>query len=199
MVESLKPHPDRDRILNRLLNCSDDIVSKFDGSVFRFVDPQYSSTTDLFVGKGSLYANGRWLVKGNGLIIYTSLQPETSLAEALSATRYYGFPDAKSTPIVLVTAAVKLGRVIDLRDGKIRQKLRIAEKIITGSDWRAENLSSCEAVTQAFGWAFFKAGIEGLLVPSAGWKKGANLIAFPTNLGRHSYLKVIKEVKWPRI
>jgi len=172
-------------------------VSPFSGSAFRFIDPRYSETADLFAGKGSLFANGRWLAKGTQFATYTSLEPETALAESLAANRYFGFPDSNSTPIVLVTAEAHLERVVDLRDGKVRQRLRIAEKKIVDCDWRAVNGSGNEAITQAWGWTIADVGADGILVPSAAWKNGTNLIVFPENLEVGSHLTVEKEVELP--
>ena len=108
------------------------------------------------------------------------------------------FVRANSAPIVLVTAAVKLKRVVDLRDGKVRQRLRISQKKITGCDWRAENNSYREAITQAWGWALHEAGVEGILAPSVAWLNGANLVVFPGNFLKMSELTVLSEVEWPR-
>ena len=191
-------HPERVALQKRVSSRLSELVTPFLDSVFRFVDPQYSKTGDLFAGKGANFANGRWLCKGAHLATYSSLEPETALAESLSANRYYGFPDKQSTPIVLVTAFGKLGRVVDLRDGKVRQRLRVSEDSILGCDWRAENMAGREAMTQALGWALVKSGAEGILVDSAAWRTGANLIVFPENLGKSSALTVTKEVKWPR-
>ncbi len=115
----MRPHPDRDNYLRRLVSRVADLVSGFDGSLFRFVDPRFSDTQDLFAGRGAFEASVRWHVKGKRLVTYTSLQAETALAETLAAQRYYGFPDENRTPIVLVTAAGKLKRVVDLRCGWI--------------------------------------------------------------------------------
>ena len=124
----MKPHADRDILKQRLSRRLKELVSPFSDSVFRFVDPRYSKTAELFAGKGSTYANGRWLAKGSHLATYTSLEPETSLVESLAANRYYGFPDENSAPIVLVTASAKLSRVVDLRDGNGRGQDEIFAK-----------------------------------------------------------------------
>ena len=194
----MKPYPDRDAILKRLTARLDGLADEFADLVFRFVNPKRSSTAELFAGKGGLFANGRWSSKGTGLVVYTAFTPETALAESLAASRYFGFPLQSSTPIVLVTARAKLKRVIDLRDGAIRQRLRIAEKTILDCDWRAENRNGVESVTQAWGWAFIEAGADGVIARSAAQPGGANLIAFPANFGKGSQLKVEKEVEWPR-
>jgi|TARA_B110000093_G_C12922773_1_gene389891 RES domain-containing protein len=174
----------------------DDLVSEFDAEVYRFVQPKYTSVADMFAGKGPLYANGRWLAKGTQLAIYTALAPEVALAEALAATRYYGFPDSRAAPLVFVTAQAKLKKVIDLRNGSIRQRLRLSNSTITELDWRSENTKGQESITQAFGWALQTAGVEGFLCPSSALSGGANLIVFPQNLKQPTALRVLSEVKW---
>ncbi|GAA5496328.1 hypothetical protein Rhal01_02511 [Rubritalea halochordaticola] len=175
-----------------------ELVGSCDQSVFRFVNPRYSSAKEMFAGKGALYVDGRWLLQGEALASYCSLLPETAFAEALSANRYYGFPDNKSAPLVFVTARVKLKKVIDLSDGSVRSKLRFSLKFVVETDWRRENYAGREAITQAWGWAFARAGVEGILCPSAAHREGMNLIVFPRNLLKSSRLQVTSEVEWPR-
>lgn len=197
MYQNREPHPDRDNIQQRLASRIGELAFSFSETVFRFVDPRFSSIADLFAGEGSLYANGRWLCKGSHLATYTSLEPETALAESLAANRYFGFPDENSAPILLVTASAKLARVVDLRDGKIRQRLRVSEESMLNCDWRADNSAGRESVTQALGWALREGGAEGFLTPSAASLNGSNLIVFPENLSKTSHLKVTREVQWP--
>lgn len=192
-------HADRTAFLNRIEPRMDELVSECKRPVFRFVDPQYSSVDDMFAGKGASHANGRWLRKGKRLATYTATDPETALAESLAAGRYYGFPDESSAPLVFVTARVRLRRVIDLSDGKLRQRLQIAERTLLECDWRQCNGDGEEAITQAWGWAFAKAGAEGIIAPSAAYRGGSNVIVFPENLRRSDQLKVIKEVQWPNL
>lgn len=189
-------HRKRSGLVKRLAGKISELSVPFGGTVFRFVAPKYSSVSEMFAGKGSLYADGRWLAKGMKLATYTSLLPETALAEALASNRYYGFPDAKSAPLVFVTAEAKLKQVIDLRDGAIRKRLGTAEAAILDTDWRAEINRGNEAVTQAWGWAFHESGIEGFITPSSADRDGVNLIVFPENLKSQSRLKVLSEVVW---
>lgn len=191
-------HPERSALGKRLAGKLDELTGPFTGTVYRFITPKYSDVDEMFAGKGPLYADGRWLAKGHCLATYTALLPETALAEALASTRYYGFPDAKSAPLVFVTAEAKLQQAIDFRDGKNRQRLRIAESAILDTDWRKENRNGKEAITQAWGWALHESGVEGFIVPSSANRGGSNLIVFPGNLRGSSHLKVLSEVDWPR-
>jgi hypothetical protein len=194
----MNPHSERSGLANRFAGKLSALAVPFKGTVFRFVAPKYTSVSEMFAGKGPLSADGRWLAQGKNLATYTSLLPETVLAEALASNRYYGFPDANSAPLVFVTAEAKLKQVIDLRDGAMRQRLRTSEAAILHTDWRQENTKGNEAVTQAWGWALHESGVEGFVAPSSAIRDGANLIVFPENLKRHSHLKVLSEVVWPR-
>ncbi|HKK18910.1 MAG TPA: RES family NAD+ phosphorylase [Opitutales bacterium] len=186
-------------LLNRLSGRIPSIAKAYSGDVFRFVDPRFSSVGAQFAGEGARVADGRWSLQSNKhLAVYTSLEPETALAEALSTIRYYGFPDSKATPLVLVTAKVHLAKVIDLRDGKVRQRLKISEDSIRHTDWRANNLKGLISITQLWGQAIVESGIEGLIVPSAAWSSGTNIVIFPENFSADTHVKVTHEVKWPR-
>lgn len=191
-------HSERSAFSRRLAGKLDGLAEPFAGTVFRFIAPKYSAVDEMFAGKGSIHADGRWLAKGQCRAIYTALLPETALAESLASNRYYGFPDANSAPLIFVTAEAKLNEVVDLRDGKVRQRLRISESAILDTDWRKENNKGKESITQALGWALHDAGVEGFIVPSSAERSGANLIVFPRNLKHSSHVKVLKEIDWPR-
>jgi len=191
-------HSERSALGKRLAGKLDELGGSFTGTVFRFIAPKYSAVDEMFAGEGPRYADGRWLAKGHILATYTALLPETALAEALASNRYYGFPDANSAPLVFVTAEAKLKQVIDLRDGKNRQRLRTSESAILDTDWRKKNSKGYEAITQAWGWALHESGVEGFIVPSSADRGGSNLIVFPGNLKRSSHLKVLREIDWPR-
>lgn len=198
-LENMNPYPAFPAIFERLSERVDALAQPFSGEVFRFIDPRFSTVNDQFSGKGSLFADGRWSLHRNGhCVAFTSLQAETAFAEALAAVRYYGFPDSKAAPLVFVTAGIDLERVVDLREGKVRQQLRISKAAICETDWRAENYHLREALTQAWGRAFVENGIEAVLVPSAAWPQGSNLVAFPGNFKKKSHFSVIRKIDWPR-
>ena len=193
----ITPHPERAKFSTRLgaLGRSKDVT--FDGELFRFVNPAYSTSADIVNGMGAQYAAGRWNLAGPIRLSYTATAPMTALGEALSNVRYYHLPEAKAMPRVVVALQLKARRVLDLRDGKVRNMLRLSEKTIRMLDWRAENQSGKEAVTQAWGHAFSAAGFEAVIVPSAADGGGANLLVFPQNLQPGSLFEVKDEVKWP--
>jgi len=104
----MQHHPERPALLTRAEAAAAGFHLPFEGSVFRFIKPGQSSVKAMFTGKGPRYNSGRWLLKGNKLATYTSLLPETALAEALAASRYYGFPESSAAPLKPATLQVFL-------------------------------------------------------------------------------------------
>jgi len=190
-------HPDRAKLSARLKNIGRDSDFRFEGGLFRFINPLFSRASNIIDGTGALHAAGRWNLTGVARLSYTSTEPHTALAEALAHVRYYQLPISKALPRVLVALRLNAMRVLDLRDGNIRRGLILSESTITRLDWRAQNQNGSEAVTQAWGGAFAKAGFEAVIVPSAADRGGANVLVFTENLQPGSHFKVESEVKWP--
>lgn len=193
----IAPHPDRAKLDGRFKAIGKGLDVAFDGVLYRFINPGYSKATDIIDGAGALHADGRWNLKGVARLSYTAAAPETALAEALAHVNYYRLPLAKALPRVLVGLQLKADRVLDLRDGKVRKALGLSAGTIKKLDWRAENQKGTEAVTQAWGGAFARAGYEAVIVPSAADPRGANVLVFPENLRSASRFTVTDEVKWP--
>ena len=190
-------HPDTAKLTERLKALGAGHDAAFDGELFRFINPTYARSADILDGAGALHANGRWNLKGATRLSYTALAPQTALAEALAHVHYFRLPVHKALPRVLVALQLKAKRALDLRDGSMRKALRLSEDTIRRLDWRAENQKGQEAITQAWGKAFAKAGYEAVIVPSAADTDGANVLVFPENLQASSVFKVMSEVKWP--
>jgi CheY-like chemotaxis protein len=177
-------------------------LSKFDttfaSELFRFINPLYSKAGDIVSGAGSVSANGRWNLAGAMKLSYTSLAPETALAEALAHVRYYRLPESTALPRVLVALDLKVGRALDLRRGAVRRALRLSENAIRRGDWRHDNQTGAEAITQAWGFTFAQAGFEAVIVPSAADAGGTNVLVYPGNLLAASHFTVKETVKWPK-
>jgi RES domain-containing protein len=144
---------------------------------------------------GGLVADGRWNAKGRFRISYSSLSPETALAESLAHVRYFNLPEANALPRVLVSLRVDLRRVLFLSDGRLRMRLKLSEQTIRKHDWRRVNRRRKEALTQAWGRSLAMAGYEAIVVPSAAGD-GKNLIVFPESLTEDSTFQVENEVDW---
>lgn len=168
----------------------------FVGELFRFINPKYSKASDIVSGAGSQLASGRWNVRGAIRVSYTSQVPETALAEALAHVRYYNLPTSRALPRVLVALRLEASRVLDLRNGAVRRALVLSDHTIRTLDWRAENRSGTEAVTQAWGFALAGAGFEAVIVPSAADAHGVNVLVFPENRLAGSHFSVLTEVAW---
>lgn len=101
-------------------------------------------------------------------------------------------------PRTFVAIAAKLQAVLDLRDGAIRQRLRISLDRMLTVDWRKEVHEGRQPVTQTLGLAAFEVGVEGLIVPSSADPKGHNLLVFPAAMNVSSELRVLNAGSLPR-
>ncbi|MBK1878784.1 RES family NAD+ phosphorylase [Pelagicoccus mobilis] len=194
----LKPHPDFDAFCRRIQNLPKHSSSQFNGSLFRFVSPNHSTVTGIRNGRGGLKASGRWHLKGSFPCLYTATTPETALQEALAQKRYHSLPDYESLPRVLIGLKAKLLHLLDLTDGRIRQRLRISESKITECDWRDENrFENQESITQSLGRAIYNQGYEGIIAPSsADQPDGVCLVLFPSKFLRDNCVQVQTPVDW---
>jgi RES domain-containing protein len=190
-------HPDSDRLARALVKCAQHLCT-WGGEVFRAASPQYANKDDVLTGAGSKTAGGRWNPPNSFRTIYTSLDLETAVAEALAHFRYYRFHVSAALPRVLVSFEAKLRRVLDLTDGGIRRLLGVSARRILAEPWREKQKRGREALTQAIGRLAYHANIEALLVASAGRRGGVNLVVFPANLDPpKSWLRVINKDDLP--
>jgi len=136
---------------------------------------------------------GRWTTIGRFAAIYSSLDPETAMAETLSRCRHYGVPLERALPCVFAAIRLELAQVLDLTDGRNRHRLRVSAQRMIDEPWREVQRRGNEAITQAIGRVAWEVGLEGLLVPSAALRAGMNLVVFPNNLRRESRLSIINE------
>jgi RES domain-containing protein len=185
----LLPHPDFERLRRGVGRCLT-FERPWSGTVFRSVTPRYATSADLLSGQGARKHGDRWNPPGSFAVVYTSLTPETALAETLAQFRHYGIPEAQAMPRVFVAISVSLARMLDLTDGKTRHALGVSRDRMRREPWRRRQAAGREAVTQAVGRAAFEAGLEALLVPSAPDPGGGNLVIFPARLARSSRLEV---------
>jgi RES domain-containing protein len=90
-----------------------------------------------------------------------------------------------------VFAGVKLTlqKVLDLTEPMILRRLGVTRELLTHEDWRAIQDAGGESRTQVIGRAAFHAGFEGLIVPSARWETGNNVVIFPDKLLRNSSIE----------
>lgn len=163
----------------------------FSGVAYRSSTPRYATQPDLLTAEGSRRHGGRWNPIGIAAV-YASLAPETAMAETLAHHRYYEIPIEDAMPRTFVAIQFNLHFVLDLRNGRVRQRLQLSESLLLTLDWRKEVKAGREPVTQLLGRAVFTSRLEGAIVPSAADPAGANLVIFPENLDPTSTIALIR-------
>lgn len=193
----MRRHAESERLARALARCKR-YAAPWAGVVFRLASVRYANRDDLLTGAGSKSAGARWNPPASIATLYTSLQIQTAVEEALAHHRHYGFPVETALPRVLVSIQVCLQTVLNLGDQAVRRTLGVKREQLLGEDWRACNEGQAEALTQAIGRLAWDAEWEGLLVPSAAHASSTNLIVFPGNLvPPGSYLLVINRDQLP--
>ena len=109
-----------ERTINRLF----DHAEAFSGHCFRCVKPKYGNSLDAFSGEGSLKVSGRFHVRGNVRLVYTSTDLNTAQWEYCNTARSTGLSIASLLPFTAVSAAVNLNKVLNLSDTKVRRSLK---------------------------------------------------------------------------
>ena len=176
-------HSEYDGFIRRLSQLPKGSSESYKGPIYRFANPRFSSNDLIMSGRGALSHSGRWHPAGRFRCLYGTTTPETALQEALSEKRYYALPDDTALPKLLVCIEANLFHLLNLTDGKIRQRMRLSLNNIVNCHWRDENsFDNKESITQAFGRAVHEKGFEGLIVPSSAHQpQGVNLVIFPDN------------------
>ena len=162
----------------------------FDGVVYRSSTPRYATESDIVTGEGSRRWGGRRNPIGVA-VVYSTLTPETAMAETLASNRYFGEPIEVSMPRTFVAVRAKLKTVLDLRDASLRRRLRLSVAKLLLIDWRMEMYAGHEPLTQTFGRAAHATGWEGMIVPSGADHAGHNLLIFPDRLAAGSRITVM--------
>jgi RES domain-containing protein len=121
----MTPHPDSARLARAIERCIPHLVP-WSGDVYRSTSPKYAGRDDLATGAGAKENGGRWNPPGSFHTIYSSLDPETAMAEALAHFRRFGFPLSSAMPRVFAAMKAKLSRVLDLRLGTVRSTLKVS-------------------------------------------------------------------------
>jgi RES domain-containing protein len=179
-----------DDLARRVTNCTDALIA-FSETVYRLAQPKYANNRDLLSGKGAYKTGGRWNPIGLKAI-YLSLTPATALAELRASAAHFGFGVDQLLPQTLCAIRVELEAVLDLGDGRIRQRTRFPAANMIDNTWRQAPPGSCPVPTQTFGLAAANLGVEGLIVPSAADRPaGRNLVIFPHKLRNNSRLDIL--------
>ncbi|HUB27149.1 MAG TPA: RES family NAD+ phosphorylase [Tepidisphaeraceae bacterium] len=169
----------------------------FRGRLYRACAPIYANTGDLLTGEGSRKVGGRWNRPRDFAIVYLAQTVEGAIAEALGLPGVFGFDPDSRLPLTLVAVEARLDVVLDLTAPAVRRVLAATIKTMVGCDWRNENASGREAITQALGRAAFDSGVQGIIVPSAVKRTFKNLNVFPARLGTAGTLRILRAENLP--
>jgi len=164
--------------------------SAYQGVCYRNVRPKRAG--NLLSSPGSLVSGGRYNFKGLFEVLYLSCDVHTCVEETTRSLTQNAFDVAKTLPRLLVSIEVKLSKVLDFTDSRVRRDLGITKKVLTETDWASLQEAEVETITQAIGRLTRDVGFEAIFVPSA-TRLGNNLDVFPDNLLSDSILKVANE------
>jgi RES domain-containing protein len=177
----MEAEPGMQDLFDTIASCLPNAVS-IEAIVYRSVGMRHANQRDFLSGAGAAEYGGRWNRRGIEAA-YASLSVVTAVREAYQGILSHGFPAAAIRPRVLAGAKVKLRIVLSLTDKSIRRKLGFTLRALVDEDWQMIQREGDESWTQAIGRGAYKAGFEGLLVPSARDRPdGKNLVIFPGNL-----------------
>jgi RES domain-containing protein len=146
----MTPHPDSDRIKRAMQRCLAS-AGAWSGDLYRFSTPKWSTTAELLTGAGALKAGGRWHPIGLCRAVYASLDPLTAFHESLAHYKRYGLSVRTAMPKTVNAVAAQLHHVLDLTEGRLRQRLMISERRIVQERWWLLAAAGQEALTQAVG------------------------------------------------
>lgn len=187
-------HEESDRIERALAHCAQ-AQRPFRGVVYRATRMRYANRRDLLSGEGSRLHGGRWNPPGSCDAVYAALDAESAFHELLHSYRAYGVPLVSATPLVLVAIRVNLQEVLDLTDGRLRQRIHVSRQDLLEGDWLKTQESGAEALSQCMGRIACALGCEGLVVPTR--RTTPNLVVFPGNLKSGSVLAIENKERLP--
>lgn len=141
----------------------------FTGTAYRHQSPGFSPLS----GAGARRAGGRYTPPGSFATLYLCLSQGCVLAELDRATARMGLSAETSLPRELWAYTVHLSRTLDLREGAVRQSLRVDLEQLLADDRQA---------SQAFGEAAYTHSIQALVSPSR-TGVGDVLVVFPEHVG----------------
>lgn len=194
----LLAHPESPRLAKAVSGCVPWMIP-WSGTIYRSSSPRRANAFDLVAGRGSRIHGGRWNPPSLFDAVYASLEPETALAEIRLYSQRAGVPIDQLMPRFFVALRVRLTRLLNISDGRIRRRLRISLDRMLLEKWWNSQAAGSEALTQAVGRLAWEAGAEGLLVPSAAKPSAFNVVVFPGNLTESSELSVLGEQLAPQL
>ncbi len=189
------PHPDFPRYFTVLANPA--LLTAWSGDALRAVLPRWVSRPYRLTGVGALLSGGRWNVMKLTPAVCFSTTVETANAEAEAWARRYNLPVSALKPQTRFTARLEFQSLLDLTATTTLTALGISTADLTTCDWKAEQDADRESLTQAVGRAAFERMAEGLVVPSARFAGGVNVVLFPSHRRDGSRVVVADEASIP--
>lgn len=150
----------------------------WEGTIYRATAIPYATCRDLLKGVGAQRSGGRWNPPGFSSVVYASLTPETALAEALVGVRELDVPVAEAMPLVIVAVTIAAHAILDLTSPNTQSVLDVSVRRMVSTPWSTLQDEGAEALTQALGRIAWEERLEGLIVPSARQRGGANIVLF---------------------
>src|ERR1041384_1956160 len=100
------------------------------GICFRNVKHEFANQHQILSASGSLDSGGRYnLAKAFG-VLYLACDPHTCLEETIHATVADGFVAARNLPRTFIGIRVRLARVLDLTDWRVRRRLGVSKALL---------------------------------------------------------------------
>jgi RES domain-containing protein len=173
-------HPDFPRFFEMLKNNTGLFVS-WKGNVVRQSAPRWLSEPYRFTGVGSVFAGGRWTVKGLMPTVYASTDPATLSEELNYKGLRYGWSPADFKTQLRIGMHWELQKVLDFTSAATLKALKTSHSEMVKCDWDTEQKAGREPLTQALARAAFENLAEGLIVPSARRPGGVNIVYYPSH------------------
>jgi RES domain-containing protein len=166
------------------------------GICFRSVKQKFANRQDILSVQGSLFTGGRYNFAGAFGVLYLACDPHTCLEEVTRVTTNGGFRAAENFPRTFIGIKVRLSKVLDLTNTRMRRRIGVSKELLVATNWERIQDKGREATTQALGRLARAAGFEAILTPSAAWE-GNNLSIFPDNVLSSSKLSLVNEIHLP--
>lgn len=147
-------------------------------------------------GVGALRKGGRWNVQNLIPALNFGETPFVVAAEIYASAAASGWKGTIK-PHMFVAFDLKLNNALDLTDPATLATLQTTSADLTSCDWLAAQAAGAEALTQAVARAAFETLCEGLIVPSARYPGGKNMIMFPAHLQSATQIIAQDESKIP--
>jgi RES domain-containing protein len=192
-MSRIKGHPDYDDLIHRLTPVVGQHQTAGKRTVYRCVDlNQWARPENLITGEGAKIHGSRWMAKDITAVVYAASTDNIALKEAKHNFQRFGIKPLKNKPRLIVEINVSFQNVVALKTLLENLKSPTIDELLD-EDWGEVNAQGDEALSQAFGRAFWNLGVEGFTVPSAQDRRGTNLILFPTNQKSGSRLEISGE------